>query len=199
MEMLHALVRHRAQGAAFGLICDPEAAAAAHRAGVGARVDLSLGGRSGVPGDTPFNGDFEVMFLSDGRCRYDGPMMNGMLAELGPVACLRVDDVLVAVSSSKAQMLDRNLYRVAGIEPESDEGACQQEFGAFSCRFRTPSPMRARREGARTHDRRIPPICLEVAWRVAGARALVGNADRAQGLGHRLRNSQAQTLPRRTD
>lgn len=25
-----------------------------------------------------------------------------------------------------------------------------------------------------------------------------GNADRAQGLGHRLRNSQAQTLPRRT-
>jgi microcystin degradation protein MlrC len=119
MEMLHALVRHRAQGAAFGLICDPEAAAAAHRAGVGARLDLSLGGRSGVPGDTPFNGNFEVMFLSDGRCRYDGPMMNGMQAELGPVACLRVDDVLVAVSSSKAQMLDRNLYRVAGIEPES--------------------------------------------------------------------------------
>lgn len=29
--------------------------------------------------------------------------------------------------------------------------------------------------------------------------APVGNADRAQGLGHRLRNSQAQTLPRRTD
>jgi microcystin degradation protein MlrC len=45
-------------------------------------------------------------------------MMNGMQAELGPVACLRVDDVLIAVSSSKAQMLDRNLYRVAGIQPE---------------------------------------------------------------------------------
>ena len=28
-------------------------------------------------------------------------------------------------------------------------------------------------------------------------RGPVGNADRAQGLGHRLRNSQAQTLPRR--
>ena len=26
----------------------------------------------------------------------------------------------------------------------------------------------------------------------------MGNADRAQGLGHRLRKSQAQTLPRRT-
>jgi microcystin degradation protein MlrC len=118
MEMLHALVRQGAQRAAFGLICDPDAAAAAHRAGVGARLDLSLGGQSGVPGDAPFVGQFEVVFLSDGRCRYDGPMMNGMKAELGPVACLRVEGVLVAVSSSKAQMLDRNLYRVAGIQPE---------------------------------------------------------------------------------
>jgi microcystin degradation protein MlrC len=72
-----------------------------------------------VPGDAPFTGNFEVMFLSDGRCRYDGPMMNGMQGELGPVGCLRVDGVLVAVSSSKAQMLDRNMYRVAGIQPES--------------------------------------------------------------------------------
>jgi len=119
MEMLHALVRNGAHDAALGLIYDPDAAAAAHRAGVGARLDLSLGGQSNVPGDAPFRGNFEVMFLSDGRCRYDGPMMNGMQAELGPVACLRVDGVLVAVSSSKAQMLDRNLYRVAGIQPES--------------------------------------------------------------------------------
>ncbi|SIO72413.1 Microcystin degradation protein MlrC, contains DUF1485 domain [Burkholderia sp. GAS332] len=119
MEMLHALVRHRAKGAAFGLIHDPNAAAAAHRAGIGARIHLSLGGQSGVPGDTPFVGNFEVMFLSDGRCRYEGPMMNGVEAELGPMACLRVEDVLIAVSSSKAQMLDRNLYRVVGIQPEA--------------------------------------------------------------------------------
>jgi len=118
MEMLRALVRHGAKRAAIGLICDPDATAAAHRAGLHARIDIALGGQSGVPGDRPFTGRFEMMFLSDGRCRYDGPMMNGMLAELGPVACLRIDDVLVAVSSGKAQMLDRNLYRVAGIQPE---------------------------------------------------------------------------------
>ncbi|WP_238812938.1 M81 family metallopeptidase [Paraburkholderia sp. SG-MS1] len=118
MEMLHALVRNGAKGAAIGLIYDPAVALAAHRAGVGARLELSLGGQSGVPGDRPFDGAFEVVALSDGRLRYDGPMMNGMQAELGPVACLRVDDVLIAVSSSKAQMLDRNLYRVAGIQPE---------------------------------------------------------------------------------
>ncbi|MFM0497991.1 M81 family metallopeptidase [Paraburkholderia caledonica] len=118
MEMLHALVRNGAKGAAFGLIYDPAVALAAHRAGLGARLELSLGGQSRVPGDRPFDGAFEVVALSDGHLRYDGPMMNGMQAELGPVACLRVDDVLIAVSSSKAQMLDRNLYRVAGIQPE---------------------------------------------------------------------------------
>ncbi|QGZ65616.1 M81 family metallopeptidase [Paraburkholderia acidisoli] len=116
--MLRALVNANAQDAAMGLFFDPQAAAAAHAAGVGATLALSLGGKSGVPGDTPFEGNFEVVALSDGRCRYDGPMMHGMQVEMGPVACLRIGGVLLAVSSTKAQMLDRNLYRVAGIEPE---------------------------------------------------------------------------------
>lgn len=116
--MLRALVAANVQDAAMGLFFDREAAAAAHAAGVGATLALSLGGKSGVPDDTPFEGHFEVVALSDGRCRYDGPMMHGMEVELGPVACLRIGGVLLAVSSTKAQMLDRNLYRVAGIEPE---------------------------------------------------------------------------------
>ncbi|QGZ58116.1 microcystin degradation protein MlrC [Paraburkholderia acidiphila] len=116
--MLRALVEANAQDAALGLFFDPEAAARAHVVGVGATLDLTLGGESGTPGDEPFTGRFEVIALSEGSCRYDGPMMHGMQVELGPVACLRIGGVHVAVSSTKAQMLDRNLYRVAGIEPE---------------------------------------------------------------------------------
>ncbi|CAM2161517.1 microcystin degradation protein MlrC [Burkholderia cepacia] len=117
--MLRALLRNGAREAAIGLIWDPAAAAAAHRAGVGAFVELALGGVSGVPGDEPVHARFEVVKLSDGVCRYDGPMMNGMRADIGPVACLRIDGVLIVVSSGKAQMLDRNLYRVGGVEPEA--------------------------------------------------------------------------------
>ncbi|MCA7954846.1 M81 family metallopeptidase [Burkholderia seminalis] len=117
--MLRALLRNGAKDAAIGLIWDPAAAAAAHRAGVGAFIDVALGGVSGVPGDAPHHARFEVVHLSDGVCRYDGPMMNGMRADVGPVACLRIDGVLIVVSSGKAQMLDRNLYRVGGVEPES--------------------------------------------------------------------------------
>ncbi|WP_460155218.1 M81 family metallopeptidase [Pseudomonas sp. S2_B12] len=117
--MLRALIRNGAQRAAIGLICDPEAARAAHAAGVGAFIEIGLAGCAKITGDEPLFGRYQVMFLSDGRCRFDGPMMHGMLAELGLVACLKIDDVLVAVSSNKAQMFDRNLYRVAGIEPEA--------------------------------------------------------------------------------
>ncbi|SAL71469.1 hypothetical protein AWB69_08635 [Caballeronia udeis] len=118
MGMVRALLRHGATDAAVGVIWDADAAAAAHRAGVGARIELALAGRSGVPGDEPLTGTFEVEHLSDGRFRFDGPMLNGMTGELGPVACLRIDGVRIAVGSVKMQMFDRNLYRVAGIEPE---------------------------------------------------------------------------------
>ncbi|MFT4066931.1 M81 family metallopeptidase [Paraburkholderia sp.] len=118
MGLVRALLRNGATGAAVGVIWDADAAAAAHRAGVGARISLSLGGRSGVPGDAPLRAGFEVEHVSDGRFRFDGPMLNGMQGELGPTACLRIDGVRIAVSTVKMQVFDRNLFRVAGIEPE---------------------------------------------------------------------------------
>lgn len=118
MGMVRALLRNGAREAAVGVIWDEHAARAAHRAGVGARIRLALGGGSNVPGDSPFEGEFEVEHLSDGRFRFDGPMLNGMSGELGPTACLRIEGVRIAVSSIKMQVFDRNLFRVAGIEPE---------------------------------------------------------------------------------
>lgn len=117
--MLRALLEQRVEEAALGLFWDPEAARQAHAAGVGARIELALGGRAGIPGDEPLHGTFTVESLSDGRCVFDGPMMHGMQADQGPSACLRIDGVRIAVSSVKAQMIDRNLYRMVGIEPEA--------------------------------------------------------------------------------
>ena len=116
--MLRALVRLGATDAALGLICDPTAAAAAHAAGLGATIRLALGGRSGAPGDAPFEALFEVAHLSDGRCILEGPMMTGAKVDLGPTACLRLGGVQIVVSSHKAQMLDRNLFRIGGVAPE---------------------------------------------------------------------------------
>ncbi len=115
--LLRALVACDARDAAIGLMVDPDAAAAAHRAGAGADIAIGLGGQS--PGDAPFHATFRVEQLSDGRCRYDGPMMHGRLSDVGPSARLSIGGVQVVVSTYKDQMLDRNLYRMAGVEPEA--------------------------------------------------------------------------------
>ncbi|MFY3136238.1 M81 family metallopeptidase [Achromobacter xylosoxidans] len=116
--MLRALVEADAQNAALGLFYDPEAVRQATEAGIGNTVKLRLGGQSGVAGDTPFEGEFVVETLSPGKLRFDGPMMNGMDVDLEAVAGLRLGGVRVVVSATKSQMLDRNLFRVGGVQPE---------------------------------------------------------------------------------
>lgn len=125
--MLHALL---AQGAgrrfpgkvALGLMFDPAAAHAAHEAGVGAELELSLGIAvptfTGKPSDPPVRGRYKVRTLADGRCTLTGPMMTGVSVRLGESACLEIDGVRVAVVSGKKQLLDRQLLRMVGIHAE---------------------------------------------------------------------------------
>ena len=151
--MLKALVRHNATDAALGLLCDPAAAAAAHAAGIGARLRLALGGQSGTPGDSPFEGEFTVEHLSDGRCTLEGPMMTGTRVNLGPTAGLRIGGVRIVVSTHKAQMLDRNLFRAGGIEPEAMKILVNKSSVHFRADFapiasailvaKAPGPMKA--------------------------------------------------------
>jgi microcystin degradation protein MlrC len=115
--MLRALVRNKARRAAIGAIYDPAAAKAAHEAGVGASLTLSLGGKSGIPGDAPFEATFVVERLSDGKFVAPGPYFGGRDMDMGPSACLRIDDIRIVVSSHKAQLADQAMFRYVGIEP----------------------------------------------------------------------------------
>ncbi len=125
--MLHALLqqgagRHWPGQVALGLLYDPEAARKAHEAGVGAVLELALGKAvptfTGQSSDAPLQGRFVVRALGDDVCEIKGPMMTGMKVHIGPCACLEIDGVLVAVASGKMQMLDRELFRAVGIQPE---------------------------------------------------------------------------------
>lgn len=115
--MLRALVRNHATRAAIGVIYDPASAKAAHEASVGASLKLSLGGKSGIPGDAPFEATFTVEKLSDGKFVAPGPYFGGRDMDMGPSACLRIDGIRVVVSSHKAQLADQAMFRYVGIEP----------------------------------------------------------------------------------
>jgi microcystin degradation protein MlrC len=132
--LLHELLR---QGAgkrypgqvAVGLLFDPETAKKAVNA-ANVQVDkqklaiISVALGKSVPtwsdqfSDPPVQGPFTVRAISDGVCTLKGRMMNGLTVHLGASACLEIDGILVAVVSGKKQMLDRELFRMVGIEPE---------------------------------------------------------------------------------
>lgn len=114
--LLKSLVRRNAQGAALGIMYDPEAAALAHVAGEGVDVELHLGGKL-TPGQTPFHGVFHVEKLSDGVFEATGPMMGGQPMNLGKMAQLRINGTRIVVSSARVQANDQSFFRQVGIEP----------------------------------------------------------------------------------
>ena len=115
--MLRALVDNDAPRAALGMLVDPEAALAAHRAGAGSAINIALGGKSGISGDAPFEAGFRVEQVGDGRFAGTGPMYGGAHMNLGPMASLRIRDIRILVGSRKAQLADQAMYRHCGIEP----------------------------------------------------------------------------------
>ena len=114
--ILRELVEKRVQGAALGLLWDPQAAEIAHQAGEGAVIELALGGKS-LPGHTPFTASFSVEKLFDGDFLGTGPMVKGRKMNLGKMAQLKIDDVRVVVTTDRMQALDQSFFRVVGIEP----------------------------------------------------------------------------------
>ncbi|HYZ24860.1 MAG TPA: MlrC C-terminal domain-containing protein, partial [Rhodopila sp.] len=103
-----------AKGAVVCLINDADSAAVCKAAGVGATVELSLGGKSD---GMPFPCSAGVEKLTDGVFILTGPMGAGNPGNLGDTALIDVHGVKVIVTSRKMQALDQAILRHVGIEP----------------------------------------------------------------------------------
>jgi microcystin degradation protein MlrC len=117
--VLEALIRQQAEGAVIGLVWDPDLAALAHAAGVGATVDSAIGGRSGPPGQGPLSARFKVLSLGDGNFTATGPFYMGARMQLGPMALLETGGVRILVSTQRQQAADQAMFRHLGVEPVS--------------------------------------------------------------------------------
>ncbi len=121
--LLKELVLQRAEGAVAGLLIDKASAKRAHEAGKGATLPFSLGGKSNIPDDSPFGGEFTVERLGDGNFTCTGPMFKGFRMTLGNMALLRskaAPGVRVVLASSKCQAADQEMFRHLGIEPRTE-------------------------------------------------------------------------------
>jgi len=137
--LLRALIEAEADGAIVALMNDPDTAALAHQAGIGATIETDLGGRSGCAGDAPLNARFKVVGLSDGTVPFEGEVYRGGTAQIGPTACLRVagtpGDIRVVVGSVRNQCLDRAYFRHIGLTPEEARIICVKSTVHFRADF----------------------------------------------------------------
>ena len=118
--LLEKLIEHDVQAAALAVICDPQTVKQAFEAGVGAAINVDLGGKI-APEITggPLHCNAVVKALNDGRVVNSGPMNNGVLMTYGDCAVLQIAGISVIVCSNHTQPYDLEVYRYCGIEPES--------------------------------------------------------------------------------
>lgn len=100
----------------FASIFDPAAVAAAAGAGVGATVEVSLGGHHDRAHDSPIELPADVRALSDGRFRLTSPMGRGRTVDMGPSALLRIGGVDVVVATEREQIWDAGIFELHGVD-----------------------------------------------------------------------------------
>lgn len=130
--LLAELIRQDAQGAVLAPMNDAEAALACHAAGVGATVDLALGGRSN---GAPLQVTGVVERLGDGKFTLTGPMGKGNPADLGPSALLRIGGVRVVIVSRKMQAHDQSMFQHIGVEPSEQKIVAVKSSVHFRAHF----------------------------------------------------------------
>lgn len=115
--MLQCFIEAGLQDACILYIVDPEAIVACHRAGVGATLTLDVGAKSTPAQGQPIRMTAEVIALSDGDFRYDGPMLAGLSSTMGPSAHIKQEGVHVLLVTQREQPFDPAFSRTLGLEP----------------------------------------------------------------------------------
>ena len=114
-HLLRAMLAAQLERACFGFIVDPITALQAHNAGVGASIDVSLGGRHDDIHGEPIQAQAYVKALHDGDLVFRA-MMKGAPMHLGPMARLVISGIDVVVASNRSQTFDIGPFLAVGID-----------------------------------------------------------------------------------
>ncbi|MGN8552235.1 UNVERIFIED_CONTAM: M81 family metallopeptidase [Microbacterium sp. SLM126] len=98
-------------------IADRDVALAAHEAGVGARMDVTIGGKTDRMHGDPVRVRVEVDRLTDGVYRSGGYYMNGMSFSMGRTARLRSGGVTIVVTEFPTPAFHSEQLTSVGIDP----------------------------------------------------------------------------------
>ena len=115
--MLRTFVEAELKTACVLYLVDPETVADCTEAGVGSVLRVAIGGKSSPLQGQPVKLEVEVLALSDGRFRYDGPMYAGLEGTMGPSAHVRAGGVHILLVTTREQPFDTAFARTLGLDP----------------------------------------------------------------------------------
>ncbi len=133
--LLKGLLDAGLENAAFGTICDREAAAALIEAGEGATATVMLGGKVDPLFGPPINVTGTVERITDGTYVAQGPRWKGVTHRLGPTAVLRVGGMRIVVASNRLQLTEIEAFTHAGIEPRNLDVVAVKSMQHFRAAF----------------------------------------------------------------
>lgn len=114
--LLAAMIDQQIPGSAFAMLSDPEAVQEVIKAGVGSKIELSIGGRHGTLHGAPIRVKARVRTITDGRIVLTH-MMRGLRLNLGPSVGITVGEVDVVITSRPQQTFDAEIFKLHGIDP----------------------------------------------------------------------------------
>ena len=134
-EMLRLFIERRLVPSAVLYMVDPAVAAQAVSAGVGAEIEVEVGGKSQPLVGPPVSMRVRVRAVSNGRFTYDGPMWAGVVGEMGPSAWLEQEGVHVVVISDRHQPVDLAFCRSLGLDCQEMRYLAVKSTGHFRSGF----------------------------------------------------------------
>jgi microcystin degradation protein MlrC len=153
-EILQTFIELGLTDALILYIVDPDVARQAHAAGVGARIEVAVGGKSSPVQGLPVQMTVEVLGISDGDFTYDGPMYAGLTGNMGCSAWLKQDGVSVVVVTAHEQPLGPAFAKTLGIRCETMKYIAVKSAAHFRASFERFAGMilNVDAQAIQTHD-----------------------------------------------
>lgn len=120
MDVLAATLEAGLDGLLAGPICDPQAVAALHAAGLGAAVAIGVGNRVPLPGfsaQAPLMVAGTVAALGDGTYVITGPTYTGQRCRMGRAAVLDTGAARILVTEEPHEPWDLGVFTSLGLDP----------------------------------------------------------------------------------
>jgi microcystin degradation protein MlrC len=133
-HLLRAMLEAELEDACFGFIVDPEVAAQAHKAGVGADIDISLGGKYDDLHGEPLQLNAYVKSLHDGKLKLLA-MFKGTPIHYGKMARLVVNGMDIIVASNRSQTFDVAPFLALGIDVTTKKFVALKSSNHFRAGF----------------------------------------------------------------